>query len=353
MAVQRFRSEVDRTRRVLGCLFIPLALALAVWLVRVEMAAEQVSVTALVFFALFGGLFYLGLRLLRPKDLFEIDVERRTYSVIRDGKPAGSGPLDDLGPVAVHTRVYTPAPDRKDQRRSISYVVRAAVHSQIELCTVRSAAKARRRMESLGRAWHVPCRSLGGAVRGPDDLDVPLHQRLRDDPEARKEAPLQPEWGIRIEPLSLGYAMRSTRRSWAPLRTSVVILILVLIALGRSSPSTFLAELREEHDLVQQVLLGLLGVIVLAFLWMLGQGVRDTFFPGTVRVTDRGVTYRGRRLPFAKIEEVTETYPIEVIGDRRSLKLGDTFCAPGASKAVAHELQRLIIEVAEANPHAR
>src|SRR5713226_2675028 len=144
MAVQRFRSEVDRTRRVLGAIFIALALVLIQWLVRVEIAAGRVTVTALVFFALFGALFYLGLRLLRPKDLFEIDVERRTYSVIRDGKPSGSGPLDDLGPLEVEKRVYRPGYDRKDQRPSIQYVVRAAVQSQIELCTVRGAGKARR-----------------------------------------------------------------------------------------------------------------------------------------------------------------------------------------------------------------
>ena len=59
MAVQRFRSEVDRTRRVVGAIFIALALALIQWLVRVEIAAGRVSVTALVYFALFGGLFYL------------------------------------------------------------------------------------------------------------------------------------------------------------------------------------------------------------------------------------------------------------------------------------------------------
>ena len=182
---------------------------------------------------------------------------------------------------------------------------------------------------------------------------MPLHERLRDDAEALKEAPLQPEWGIRIEPLSLGYAMHSTLHSWAPLRTSGVILVVALWALSRSSPSSLLAALREEPDLLQQVFLGLLGVLVLVFLWMLGRGVRDTFFPGTVRVTDRGVTYRGRRMPFRKIEEVIATFPIEVIGDRNSLTLGETFCSPGATKAVAHELQRLIIGVAEANPHAR
>src|SRR5438876_7104792 len=71
MAVQRFRSEVDRTRRVLGAILIALALVLIQWLIRVEITAGRVTVTAL---------------------------------------------------------------------------------------------------ESLARAWGVPCRSLGGTVRGPDQL---------------------------------------------------------------------------------------------------------------------------------------------------------------------------------------
>jgi hypothetical protein len=352
MAVQRFRSDVDRTRRGMGAIFIAVALVLAGGLVWLEVEAAHVTVTALVLFALLGGLFYLGLRLLRPKDLFEIDVERRTYTVIRNGSKAGSGSVDALGPLEVRRLVRGRALSA-DRRTYIEYVVVAAIHSQIDLYSARSAGKARRRMESLGRAWRVPCRSLGGAVRNADQLDTPLHERLRDDAEARREAPLQPEWGVRIEPLSLGYAMHSTLRSWAPLRTSGVILVVALWALSRSSPSSFLAALREEPDLLQQVFLGLMGVLALAFLWMLGRGARDTFFPGTVRVTDRGVTYRGRRMPFGKIEEVIATFPIEVIGDRNSLTLGETFCSPGAAKTVAHELQRLIIEVAEANPHAR
>jgi len=353
MAVQRFRSEVDRTRRVLGAIFIALALFFIQWLVRVEIAAGRVTVTALVYFALLGGLFYLGLRLLRPKDLFEIDAERRTYTVIRDGTKAGAGPLDDLGPLEVQRRVYRTGLDNRDRTPLIQYVVHAAVHGQIEICTVRSAGKARRRMESLARAWGVPCRSLGGTVRRPDQLDMPLHERLRDDAEARKEAPLPPEWGIRIEPLSLGYAMHSTLRSWASLRSVGLFLCVALFVFARTSPSTFLAELREMDDLYRQVLLAGSGVVILIFLVLIGQAVRDTFFPGTVRVTDRGVSYRGSRMAFREIEELIGTHPIELIGDRRTLKLGETFCSPGATKAVAHELQRLIIEVAEANPHAR
>jgi hypothetical protein len=349
MAVQRFRSDVDRTRRGAGWIFMALAVGLAGWL---ALLAGRVNTTGIVFYALMAGLFYLGLRLTRPKNLFEIDAERRTYVVIRNGTNAGSGPLDALGPLEVRQQVRNTGTG--DTRKTyIEYVVVAAVHSQVDLYSGRTAGKARRKMETMARAWGVPGRSLGGAVRNADQLDMPLHERLRDDADARKESPLQPEWGIRIEPLSLGYAMHSTLRSWAPLRTSGAILAVLLFALFRSSPSTLLAALREQEDLLQQVLLGGMGVVALVFLWLLAQGVRDTFFPGTVRITDRGVSYRFSRMAFRDIEELTATYPIELIGDRRTLILGETFCKPGAVKTVAHELQRLIIEVAEANPHAR
>ena len=235
----------------------------------------------------------------------------------------------------------------------VQYIVCAAIHSQIEFCMVRSAGKARRRMEKLAHAWGLPSRSLGGEVRKADELDLPLHERLREDVEARKESPLRPEWGIRIEPLSIGYAMYSTARSWAPLRLSAGILILGIYLAARSSPLTAIAEARASQDAFPQVLLGGIAVLVVFFLCMAAVGVRDTFFPGTVRITDRGVSYRFSRMAFREIEELAASHPIELIGDRRTLKLGETFCAPGAVKGVAHELQRLIIEVAEANPHAR
>jgi hypothetical protein len=208
-------------------------------------------------------------------------------------------------------------------------------------------------MEKMARAWGVPSRSLGGTVRRPDQLDLPLHERLRDDADARKQSPLPPESGIRIEPLSLGYAMHSTVRSWAPLHTSMVMVAVAIFVAARFSPLDFLREALASQDLVPQILLGGLGVVALVFLWLTATGVRDTFFPGTVRITDRGVSYRFSRMAFREIEELIASHPIELIGDRRTLTLGQTFGKPGAVKTVAHELQRLIIEVAEANPHSR
>src|SRR5262249_6870239 len=135
-----------------------------------------------------------------------------------------------------------------------TYVVCAAIHPELDLCTRGTAGRARGKMESLAREWRLPSRSLGGAVRGPDELDLPLHQRLRDDAEARKENALAAESGVRSEPLSLGYAMRSTRREWKSLVPIGGFLAVALVVALRSSPSAYLAELREGHELLSRVL---------------------------------------------------------------------------------------------------
>jgi hypothetical protein len=358
MAPRLIRSDVDRTRLFLGWMFLSMSTILAGALAWFDIRAGRVTVTGVVFFAIFGGLFFLGRRLLRPRESFAIDAEQRTYAVIRKGVPAESGPLDDLGPLEVQQRVYQRDPDIAHPEKSvstprISYAVCGAVHSDLDFYKVSSVRKARRRMEALARAWRLPSRSYGGAVRGPDELDVPLHERLRNDPESRKETALPPGMGVHIEPLSLGYAMKSTRRVWTPLLYAGGLVAILLFSALRRGPSAILAQWREISELQRQVVLPVAALLALGALWLLWNVVRDTFFPGTVLVTDRGVSYRGSRMSFAEIEEIVTAARIELIGDRKSLLLGETFCAPADASAVAHELQRLIIEVAEAYPHAR
>jgi hypothetical protein len=204
-------------------------------------------------------------------------------------------------------------------------------------------------MEALARAWRLPCRSYGGAVRSPDALDTPLHERLRGDGAARVMKPLSPEWGVRIDALSPGYAMVSTHRSWAPLGTRALVLIVALFFM-RDAAYTQVAESLRSGDLEAQVLAALMGVLVLVLVWLAATGVRDTFFPGVVRITERGVSYRLKSMRFNQIEEVTATAPIEIVGDRRIIRLTETFCSPAATDAVVHELQRLIVEVASTSP---
>ena len=306
-----------------------------------------ITITTIVFIVVPAALAALGARLAFRHDLvIEVDLNQRRYSVIREGKPTGSGPLDDLGPLAVSRRTRVSG-GSDDRRTVVEYVVNPAVHSKIDFHVLDTPGRARRKMEDLARAWQLPCRSLGGAVRAAKDLDVPLHERLRDDREAMVAAPLRPEWSLRIEPIFRGHAIVSTHRSWAPLAQSAFIVLAPLVVLWMTSSIGLVSTLREASgDLLDRVLLALLAVIGVALLGKLWQGMRDTFFPGAIHVNERGVSYRGSRMRYREIEEVTANIPIEIVGDRRILSLPASFCPPAAVGPLAHELQRLILEVA-------
>jgi hypothetical protein len=348
--MQRFLPDVERTRRGAGWVFTGMALALIAGVGWLVVGAGRVNGTGMVMLAVPLALLALGLHLaLRRKEVLEIDADQRTFTVIRKGAKSGSGPLDSLGPLTVKQRIrVTGDSGNADKRRTvIEYVVSAAVQSKIDLYVMNTPGKARQKMEGLARAWRVSCQSYGGAVRGPDELDVPLHERLRGDREARTVTPLSPEWGVRIEPLSPGYAIVSTFRSWAPLRSSGFVLFVLVVMFG-FSPDRLHSFLPEAvADPLGRILAGLMVVVFLVMLWLLWSGVRDTFYPGTVRITEDDVSYRGSRMRFREIEEVMATLPIEVVGDRRILRLAETFCPRAALKPVAHELQRLILEVGE------
>src|SRR5215470_4850345 len=234
MPVQRFRTDEERNRRGFGWTFVAAAVVLAGGLAWRDFQSGRVPTTAVVLFTLFAGLFALGLRiLLRTREAFDIDTDARTYALTEDFKPKARGPLDDLGPLEVEYRVRTVGPiDKPRERRE--YVVHGKAHAKVDLYVETTAAKARRRLEALAKGWRLPSRTHGGAVRGPDELDVPLHDRLRGDDKARKPAPLRPDWGIVIEPLSLGYAVRSTNRSYRPVATSGLIAGVLGYALFRA-----------------------------------------------------------------------------------------------------------------------
>jgi hypothetical protein len=346
--VQRFLPDVDRTRRAAGWILIALFAFPLVWILRI-VAAGHPNGTAIAIFLVVAGMLALGLRLaFRPLEFLEIDLEDRKFNVIRKGKRIAAGALDSLGPLEVRMRKRVVESDH--ERRTITeYVVQAAVHSKIDLYVMKTSGQARKRMEALARAWRLPCQSYGGALRSADALDTPLHERLRGDSAAGKVQPLSADWGVRIEPAPMGYAMVSTFRSWAPLQLSAIVLVLALFPLGGSTYYGLTTSIWN-GDPLAQVLGALMGIVVLAVLGFAYVGVRDTFFPGTVRITERGVSYRGRRMRFNQIEEVTATSPIEIVGDRRILRLAETFCPAAATTAVAHELQRLIIEVASSTP---
>jgi hypothetical protein len=275
----------------------------------------------------------------------DVDLEKRTYALVRGGRPAGGGALDELGPLRVERveRVYR-SDDDADRRRT-AYVVKPAGYGFLELYSCGSPTAARREMETLARRWKVSCRSMDGPVRAPEHLDAPLHQRLRDDAEARVPATLKPEWRVGIGPIFRGHAIVSHHRSLAPLFD-------VFIFVGIAACFLLANELDEETvrrmagDTFGRVLLGLGAAVLLALAWRFARALLDVFRPGAIEVNDRGVSYRWSRMRFSQIEEITTGHGIEIVGDRRVMVIPPSFCPAAAVKPVAHELQRLILETA-------
>jgi hypothetical protein len=351
MAVKRFHSDTDRVRRVAGAVMTVLAtgaIGLAGWIAILN----GVSVGLLFFLLVPAGLIAWTIWLFKVSAALDVDLEQRRYTLIRNGRKAGEGALDELGPLRViyEARTSRSSGSEGKSRTTYHYLVKPAGFGFLELYDVSSAARARKKMEALARRWNLPCRSLNGAVRAPGELDVPLHVRLRDDMEARTVVPLRPEWRVGIGPVFRGHAIVSQNRTWQPLIQSAVLVAIALYMVWDKDLDivTFARDL--SHQLVGQIILAVAALAVLWGLWKIWHAVRAATQPSTIEIGERGVSYGGARIAFDHIEEITTSDGIEIVGDRRVVTIPSWFCPREAVGPVVHELQRLILETAAKAP---
>jgi hypothetical protein len=344
---KRYYSDTDRTRRAGGALLVVVGLLILALLLRLALGGVSTALAVLVIVPLL--LIGIGARFLRHVvAAFDVDLGQRRYSLIRDGKPAGGGALDELGPLRVtreETTVVASNPEAMD-RTYVRYKVKPAGFGFFSFHSLKSPRRARRKMEALARKWRLSCRSLDGPVRAYEHLDAPLHVRLRDDREARTPVTLDPDWRVTVGEIFRGHAMVSRHRSFAPLLNSAVYALFPALLLFFAGGG-LLSEIRRMlHDTPGQVLVALGTAVAGVVAWKILHGLLDTFRPGTITIDDRGVAYRWSRLKFDRIEEVTVGQRIEIVGDRRVLAIAESFCPHEARKTIAHELQRLIVETA-------
>ena len=347
MPLKRHYSHDDRTRRAAGVVLAVVGGLLLALLARLALDAISAALALLIVPPLL--LIGIGVRLFRRvAAAIDVDLEQRRYFLVRDGKPAGGGALDELGPIRVsrdETTIRSSDPETAD-RTVVRYNVKPAGFGFISLYSAKSPRQARRKMEALARGWRLSCRSLDGPIRSYEHLDAPLHVRMRGDAGARTPAVLDPRWRVTVAPVFRGHTIVSHHRSFDPLLAGgayAVIPVLLFVYTG-GNPLALIHEMLA--DTLGQVLLALGGVLAGVVLWKVAQALLDTFRPGAIQVDDRGVAYRWSRLEFAQIEEVTAGRRIEVHGDRRVLAIPASFCPSSAVKPVAHELQRLILEAA-------
>ncbi|MFA6956986.1 MAG: hypothetical protein WC538_14050 [Thermoanaerobaculia bacterium] len=350
MNIERVLTDDARSRRGCGWLILICGGLVAGGMIFAMVIQRLVTAPGIVILVLLLGGIALGVRFaLKPGDYLEVDLDARTYVHVRDHERRPSRPLNALGTLVVSERMRT-VRTKNGTKTVTEYAVHPEGKIDLDFRVVKSAGEARLILETLARRWRLPSAAWGGDVRQPDQLDMPLHERLRGSEKHRSEAPMEPTWNLRVEPLSPGYAIVSSHRDWSAVLASSILgiplsIAIVLFARGELWSSIFR---QGERDPLALVIGAIMAVLSLGFVGWELKLLRDTLAPGTIRITPDGVSYRGRTMRFEEIEEVIGGDSIEIVGDRRLLKLAPTFCAAAAVPSLCHEVERMIIEVGNA-----
>lgn len=347
--MERVLTDNARSRRGCGWVLILGGGLLAVGAAGGMLAARVLSVGSIIVIVALLGVVALGLRFVfKPSDYIDVELDARTYVHVRDHQRRDERPLDSLGALKVSQRSRT-VKTKNGTREIIEYAVHPEGRADLDFRVVKDRGEARVILETLARRWKLPSCSWGGDVRQPGELDIPLHERLMFRKERRTPVELRPEWNLRIEPLSPGYAIVSSHRDWISLAPAVVMVVPLGIVGYVFAQSGLLANLRSpDRDLVDLIFGGLGLLVVLGIAGYVAKLLRDVFLPGEIRVTQEGISYRGRRMAFYEIEEIIGAVSVELVGDRRLLKVPSTFCPPEAVSSLCSEIERLILELAPA-----
>ncbi|MCM2315178.1 MAG: hypothetical protein NDJ92_08510 [Thermoanaerobaculia bacterium] len=349
MKTERVLTDDARSRRGCGWVLALGGSLLAVGAAGGMLAAHIVSIGSIIFIVVLLGVVALGLRFVfKPSDYVDVDLDARTFVHVRDHQRRDERPLDSLGTLVVSQRSRT-VKTKNGTRTIIEYAVHPEGRADLDFRVVKDRGKARVILETLARRWKLPSCSWGGEVRQPGELDIPLHERLMFRAERRPVVELRPEWHLRIEPLSPGYAIVSSHRDWISLAPAVVMVIPLGFVGYVFAQSGLLANLRSpDRDLVDLIFGGLGLLVLLGVAGYVARLLRDVFLPGAIHVTQEGISYRGGRMAFREIEEIIGALSIEFVGDGRLLKVPSTFCPPEAVSSLCSEIERMILELAPA-----
>jgi hypothetical protein len=338
--VVRVPLEGDRALRIFG----RVALVVAVLMAAVLAAAWPLPTAG----AVLGGLLTLGLGALgarlavRRANELQIDVSRRSVVVRQDGRDQPPRELDTLGPLEVFMREIRVRTNKGGRRTRYEFEVRAQGGDRLVLRSFGTPGRARRELERLARAWRLPAKSHGGEVRPAAHLDVPLHQRLRARATPPEQVQLPPGSRVRLEPRGHGFALVSSHR--AP---SFAILPAMQLLVTLAACAVILNVSRDITELAawQGLFTAGLGLFAAGTAAARGFEVFEALSPGELRIEPQGVAYRWKRIAMKDLEEITWGLAIELVGDRKVVRLPPSFCPAGALPLVVREIERCVMAV--------
>lgn len=291
---------------------------------------------------------------LRPRHYLAVDDVSGTATFIRGGAAARAVPLAELGPLE-HVVEKRRVPSGKTWRLATFHVARSAPFPELVLLDSEEELATRRALEVHAKAWRVPYRKPSGEMRNPEDLDVPFFQRMGNDAEAREPLPQPPDSKLTVAWKDEGYEISTSYRPKVDrVRLAVtlagppVLFVFVfrepLLDVFRSSTPAFLR-------------LAAAALFVLSFapgLTLAAKAWRRATRPPAIRVSAKGIRFRGRSLPLAAIEEVERVSggTCRFVSDDRIVEIDADFCEPTEVDWLQREVRRLVVEVGQRSPVA-
>jgi len=342
-----FLTRPARIRRAANHFFFAASAVAILALIPAFTPAPRVSATLAAAVFTIGAVVAGGARLLFANaSKLELDLQARKYRVVDSEGANPWHPIEKLGPLHVEYRSRV-VKSKQGRRTIVEYAVIPKGRPDLDLYLEKSPRRARRLLERLAKEWQLPSRSFGGDLRQPEDLDRPLHERLSRSAVARARKTLNPRWGVSVElqdeaKTVFRSSFRDLGRTFGgPLLTvAPAAFVIIAITFGgwrQLARTGYLSSM-------DRVFLVALGMAFLLIAWFVAKAARDAFFPGAIEVSPEGVRHRGRFLALREIEEVVSEAGLEIIADRRSIKLPLTWCPDEAFDTVAHEVRRAIIE---------
>ena len=325
-----------------------------------ELLRPFLGFLGLLFLVLLGGL----LVNLRPRYHVDVDVAAGSATIVRGDAPPRIVPLREAGPLR-HFVEKRQVRSGKSWRTAVFHVVRPLGLDGVVVHESEDELAARRAAESRARAWGVPYVLPSGESRAPEELDVPLYQRLGGDEGAMAPLPAAPGSHLSVAWKEEGYEISSSYRpkvEWPQLAIRVLA-PLALLGWGLWNVLPILVSRPEQAvrpDPFAENVFSVLAVgVFCAMLWLVVPAIARTIRPlrrsarpPTIVVSANGVRYRGRTVPLRAVEEV-EPAPgaaCRLVSDERILVVDADFCDSREHAWLRHELRRLVIETGQRLP---
>lgn len=282
---------------------------------------------------------------LRPRHYVEVDPARGMVTVVRDGEVRRRVPLSGIGPLRQSREERLLENRRGDVIRTF-HVARSSTLRELCLHASEDEAETRRVVEACAKAWNLPYETATRETRSPEELDVPMHERLASDEAARTPLPQRAGSSLTVTWNGSGYEIAT---SYAPPVNRKKILVLFLVPLGVLAAQfyIFIDLLQPETPTFFRLL------TVLLILIMLTPGpfaVVERWLrihrPPVIRISPAGFQFRGKTIPLPSIGDVARAprAVCRVVSDERIVEVEGDFCEPSERDWLRDEIRRLLIE---------